>query len=72
MIRVGDTITFRGEWGTAEPTQAVVRSIHVTEYMRSTDTWRQVQGVSEELVKQDKVFFYFDDSWCHGFQVVLE
>ena len=71
MIKLGDTITYRGGWGDHLPTRAKVVSLDITKVQRSK-YGTQVNQVSEWSVRGNWVLFGLDDGhWCYSEQVVL-
>ena len=70
-IKIGDTVTYRGGFGTQLPKTAVVEDLEVTDVPRCKEG-EQVDEVDESLVKENRVLFTLDDGhWCYSEQIVL-
>jgi len=69
VLKVGDTVTWRGCWGTALPIEVKVEGMEVTEQRRSK-YGESVQAVSWDLVQQNYVLFDLDNgSWAYSDQI---
>jgi hypothetical protein len=71
-IKIGDTVTFRGAFGTAAPARAKVESMELTDFPREK-YGDDVAEVTIEQVRANRVVFSLDcGNWCYSDQIVLE
>lgn len=69
-IKVGDTVMWRGSWGSEKPEPAVVTSLTVTETSRDKHGGVEVEEVDEELVIQNRVLFSLANGhWAYSDQI---
>ncbi len=68
-IKIGDTVTYRGGWGTDTPKQAKIKWI---ELCRAPG---QKYGTMKKEINvksiEHCVFGLSDGHWCYGYQIVL-
>lgn len=70
-IKINDTITYRGSFGSGPRKSAKVVGLTVTKYPREK-VGKDVDNVNVELVKQNKVLFSLDDGhWAYSEQIIL-
>jgi hypothetical protein len=68
-LRVGDTVLWRGGWGTEQPKLVAVEALEVTEYP-CEKFGRDVEEVPWSLVAEDRVLFHLSNGhWCYSYQV---
>lgn len=71
IIKIGDTITYRGCFGSGPEETVKVEGLTITQYPRDK-YGDNVQEVSVDLVKQNRVLFLLDNNhWCYSEQVCL-
>jgi hypothetical protein len=71
MIKVGDTVQWRGAWGSSSPQKATIESIEVTRRPREK-YGNSVNEVDEELVRMNRVVFNLTNGhWCYSSQIDL-
>jgi hypothetical protein len=71
-IKIGDTITYRGCFGSDLPKQAIVEHMEVTPQRRSK-YGESVREVGVDMVKDNRVLFSMSDGhWCYSDQVDLK
>jgi hypothetical protein len=71
-IKIGDTINYRGCFGSDRPKQAIVEHMEVTAQRRSK-YGESVKEVSVDMVKENRVLFSLSDGhWCYSDQVDLK
>jgi hypothetical protein len=71
-IKIGDSITYRGCFGSDRPKQAVVEHMEVTAQRRSK-YGESVREVGVDMVKENRVLFSLSDGhWCYSDQVDLK
>ena len=69
VIRIGDKVSWRGDYGKAPVEEATVELITLTEGPYSTDG-NEVYSVKLETLKGGAVLFDFDNGhWAYGNQV---
>ena len=70
-IKIGDSISYRGCWGSDPPKTVKVEGLTVTDMPRSK-YGEDVQEVTIEQVKANMVLFSLDDGhWCYSEQVTI-
>lgn len=69
-IKVGDTVTYRGAWGTEPPKEAKVTDIELceNEHEKYGIEVNEVSGVRDI---RRSVFGLDDHHWCYGYQIVM-
>ncbi len=70
-VKVGDTVKWRGCWGTDAPQNAVVAGLSITEMPRDK-YGEEVNEVDSSLIKQNRVLFDLENGhWAYSDQVDL-
>lgn len=70
MIRIGDTIRYKGCFGMDAPRYATVTGLTLTEYPRDK-YGDEVTQVTRNQVRENRVCFSLGNSWCYSEQVIL-
>ena len=71
-VKIGDTVVWRGSWGSDASVKAKVTAMDITEEVRSK-YGEPVGEVPWFLVKENRVIFHLDNErWAYGSQITQE
>ena len=69
VLKVGDKVSWRGSFGSADPVEVTVTSLEVTDYPRDKHG-KDVDGVTWDLVKENRVTFGLSSgNWAYADQI---